>query len=132
MDDILVLAPTRWKIRKAVKAVNGILGSLGLEKHPDKTFIGRIERGFDFLGYHFGTDGLSVVKKTIEQFIACDPALRAGAGGALRLSPAWIIRAAVAQMDMGRIADDHPPQGFITQRTYHRRFATLDQDIDMP
>ena len=43
MDDILVLSPTRWKIRKAVKVVNGMLGSLGLEKHPDKTFIGRIE-----------------------------------------------------------------------------------------
>ncbi len=66
MDNILVLAPTRWKIRKAVKAVNGMLGSLGLEKHPDKTFIGRIERGFDFLGYHFGPDGLSVAKKTAE------------------------------------------------------------------
>ncbi len=24
-----------------------IRGSLGLLKHPDKTFIGRIERGFD-------------------------------------------------------------------------------------
>ena len=53
MDNILVLAPTRWKIRKAVKAVNGMLGSLGLEKHPDKTFIGRIEKAFDFLGYDF-------------------------------------------------------------------------------
>ena len=47
MDDILVVSPTRWKIRKAVKAVKGALGSLGLLKHPDKTFIGRIERGFD-------------------------------------------------------------------------------------
>ncbi len=44
MDDILVLAPTRWRLRKAV---NEILDSLGLLKHPDKTFIGRIERGFD-------------------------------------------------------------------------------------
>ncbi len=69
MDDILVLAPTRWKIRKAVKAVNEVLGSLRMEKHPDKTFIGRIERGFDFLGYHFGPEGLSVAKTTIEQFI---------------------------------------------------------------
>ncbi len=51
MDDILVLSPTRWWLRKAVKAVNQALGSLNLEKHPDKTFIGRIERGFDFLGY---------------------------------------------------------------------------------
>ena len=47
-----------------------MLESLGLEKHPHTTFIGRIERGFDFLGYHFGTDGLSVIKKTIEQFVA--------------------------------------------------------------
>ena len=70
MDDILVLAPTRWKIRKAVKVVNGMLGSLGLEKHPDKTFIGRIETGFDFLGYRFGPDGLSVAKKTVENFVA--------------------------------------------------------------
>ncbi len=72
MDDILVLAPTCWKLRKAVKAVkavNAVLGSLRLEKHPDKTFIGRIERGFDFLGYHFGPAGLSVAEKTIDQFV---------------------------------------------------------------
>ena len=47
MDDILVLAPTRWRLRKAV---NEVLGSLCLLKHPDKTFVGRTERGFDFLG----------------------------------------------------------------------------------
>jgi hypothetical protein len=29
----------------------------------------RVERGFDFLGYHFGPEGLSVAKKTIEQFV---------------------------------------------------------------
>ncbi len=53
-----------------MKQVNGMLGSLGLEKHPDKTFIGRIKRGFDFLGYHFGPDGLSVAEKTIERSVA--------------------------------------------------------------
>ena len=41
-----------------------------MEKHPDKTFIGRIEKGFDFLGYHFGPDGLSVATKTVENFVA--------------------------------------------------------------
>ncbi len=69
MDDILVLAPTRWKLRRAVRAVNGVLGALGLEKHPDKTFIGRIKNGFDFLGYHFGPDGLAVARATIEKFV---------------------------------------------------------------
>src|ERR1019366_5166838 len=69
MDDILILAPTRWQLRGAVKLVNQTLGALSLEKHPDKTFIGRIERGFDFLGYHFGPAGLRVAEKTITNFI---------------------------------------------------------------
>ncbi len=69
MDDILVLSPTRWKLRRAVKAVNETLDALWLEKHPDKTFIGRIEKGFDFLGYHFSPDGLTVAKATIEKFL---------------------------------------------------------------
>ncbi len=70
MDDILVLAPTRWKLRKAVRRVNEMLGCLRLEKHPDKTFIGRTESGFDFLGYHFRPGQLSVAGKTIERFVA--------------------------------------------------------------
>jgi RNA-directed DNA polymerase len=69
MDDILVLAPTRWKLRNAARTVNQVLQALGLEQHPDKTFIGRIERGFDFLGYHFSSAGLSVAKQTFTSFI---------------------------------------------------------------
>jgi RNA-directed DNA polymerase len=68
MDDILILAPTRWQLRDAVKVVNQRLAALGLEKHPDNTFIGRIERGFDFLGYHFSRAGLTVAAKTIANF----------------------------------------------------------------
>jgi hypothetical protein len=34
------------------------------------TFIGRIERGFGFLGYHFGPAGLAVAKRTLANFIA--------------------------------------------------------------
>lgn len=45
MDDILVLSPTRLRLRKAVKAVNQMLGSLRLEKYPEKTFSGTIEKG---------------------------------------------------------------------------------------
>jgi len=69
MDDILILAPSRWQLRRAVRLVNQTLGMLNLEKHPDKTFIGKIERGFDFLGYHFSLAGLRVAKKTIDNFI---------------------------------------------------------------
>ena len=69
MDDILVLAPTRWKLRRAVRLVNAVLGGLGLEKHPDKTFIGRIDRGFDFLGYHFRRTRLTAAGTTIQRAI---------------------------------------------------------------
>jgi RNA-directed DNA polymerase len=36
MDDILILAPTRWQLRGAVKVVNQALGALDLEKHPTR------------------------------------------------------------------------------------------------
>jgi hypothetical protein len=38
-------------------------------KHPAKTSIGRIARGFDFLGYHFAPEGLSVAKATLGKFV---------------------------------------------------------------
>ena len=43
----------------------GLLIATSGHSHPDKTLIGRIERGFDFLGYHFGLDGLSVARKSV-------------------------------------------------------------------
>jgi hypothetical protein len=68
MDDILVLAPTHRKLRLAVRTVNQALAELKLEKHQDKTFIGKVEREFDFLGYRFGRNGLSPAKATLEKF----------------------------------------------------------------
>ena len=70
MDDVLILAPTRWKLREAIRVLNQTFSELKLEKHPDKTFIGRIEKGFDFLGYHFSPEGVSVAEKTIQKFLA--------------------------------------------------------------
>jgi RNA-directed DNA polymerase len=70
MDDWVVLAPTRHKLRVAIKVINRTLAELKVEKHPDKTAIGRIERGFDFLGYHFSPGGLSLAPQTIDRFKA--------------------------------------------------------------
>ena len=69
MDDILILASSRWKLKKAIRVVNRTFNELKLEKHPDKTLIGRTERGFDFLGYHFGPEGLAIAEKTLYNFV---------------------------------------------------------------
>ena len=44
-DDWVILAKTRWALRRVVQQVNTILDHLKQEKHPDKTFIGRIDQG---------------------------------------------------------------------------------------
>ena len=67
MDDILVLTKTRWHNRRAVRRLNQCLQALRLEKHPAKTFIGRIEKGFDFLGYHFSRAPLRLARRTWEK-----------------------------------------------------------------
>jgi hypothetical protein len=68
MDDIIVLSKTHRALRRAVARVNAVLAARGLEKAPDKTFIGRIARGFDYLGYRFGPKGLALAHKTLDNF----------------------------------------------------------------
>lgn len=70
MDDWVILAPTRWKLRKAIQATNAVLAELQVEKHPEKTFIGRTARGFDFLGYWFSPSGLGIAQKSVERCMA--------------------------------------------------------------
>ena len=69
MDDIIVLAPTRRKPRRVVKTLHQELDALQLEKHPENTFTGGIEKGFDFLGYRFTPRSLTLARKTIENFL---------------------------------------------------------------
>jgi RNA-directed DNA polymerase len=69
MDDWVILAPTRWKLRRAVRLVNRLLDALKLSKHPDKTSLGRTDRGFDFLGYRFEATGLGLAAQTKQRFV---------------------------------------------------------------
>ena len=70
MDDWVVLAPSRWKLRRAVRIVNETLAELKVGQHPDKTFIGRSDRGFSFLGYQMKSAELvGVARPTWERFI---------------------------------------------------------------
>jgi hypothetical protein len=70
MDDTVMLALSHWKLRKAVRVVNQTLNGLQSEKHPEKTFIGKIERGLEFLGYYFRPGRLTIAQKTVERFVA--------------------------------------------------------------
>lgn len=45
--------------------VNLHLNALKLALGPDKTFIGRFESTFNFLGYRFGLPSLALAEKTI-------------------------------------------------------------------
>jgi hypothetical protein len=46
------------------------LAELKVATHPDETFLGRTARGFDFLGYRFGAEGLTgVAEATVERFV---------------------------------------------------------------
>jgi len=70
MDDWVVLAPTRWKLRSAVKCVNETMAELKMGQHPDKTFVGRISRGFDFLGHRISPAGLiGLARQSVQQTI---------------------------------------------------------------
>ena len=101
----LVLAPTRAKLRGAVRAVNEVLSALRLEKHPDKTFIGKIERGFDFLGYRFGAAVLQLAQATIAKFVEQATRLyEQGRRERRKGSGAWAICSALARL--GEWGDD--------------------------
>jgi RNA-directed DNA polymerase len=61
--------PNLWKLKKDIQIVNQTFNELKVEKHPGKNFIGRIAKGFDFLGYSFEPKGLSIDPKTLANFI---------------------------------------------------------------
>jgi hypothetical protein len=69
MDNWVILAPTRWKLREAIRLVNQTKAELHVEQHPAKTFIGRISRGFDFLGYAFTPAGLDAAPQAVERCV---------------------------------------------------------------
>ena len=58
-------AKTRHQLRKTIKLTHKILESLQFKMHPDKIFIGCINKGFEFLGVHF-CDSHEISNKNLE------------------------------------------------------------------
>jgi len=70
MNAWVILSPTPWKLRKEVRIANQILDRLKLWQHPEKTFVERITREFDFLGCHIAHNGIRVAEKMLEKFVS--------------------------------------------------------------
>ena len=68
MDDWVVLTKSKTALRKVIKLTHQIIQSLKLELHPMKTFIGKIDRGFNFLAYYFDYQKILPSKETIRRF----------------------------------------------------------------
>ena len=67
MDDWVILIPTRRVLKRLVKKMHQIVSGLRYKLAKNKTYIGRISKGFDFLGYRFGEQGLvGLAAQTIE------------------------------------------------------------------
>lgn len=58
MDDFIILCKTRHKLRKAIRLLHQWFSYFGFHIHPDKTFFGRVAKGFDWLGKWFTLEGL--------------------------------------------------------------------------
>ncbi|MCT4737217.1 reverse transcriptase domain-containing protein [Raoultella ornithinolytica] len=59
MDDIIILAKSRWSLRRHTKRLKQWFSAEGFEAHPDKTQIGRIEKGFDWMGAWLTHEGVT-------------------------------------------------------------------------
>jgi len=53
MDDFVVFAPNRHRLRAAIRRMYAVLAPLKLDVHPEKRYIGKTAKGFDLLGYRF-------------------------------------------------------------------------------
>ncbi|QKJ60698.1 reverse transcriptase domain-containing protein [Serratia fonticola] len=68
MDDFVLFARTRWQLRRCVKQLHHYFNLAGFETHPDKTQLGRIEQGFDWLGVWFTPEGTAIAPRALENY----------------------------------------------------------------
>ena len=64
MDDWVILTNSCALQRRLVKKMHNLVGNLKLKLALAKTYIGKVSKGFDFLGYHFNAKGLKRLAAT--------------------------------------------------------------------
>ncbi len=65
MDDFLLMSKTRWALKRAVRRLHEFMQAGGFSLHPDKTQLGRLEKGFDWLGLWFGPNGQTMAPRAL-------------------------------------------------------------------
>ena len=65
MDDLLFISDKRWKLKRLIKKVHGLLIQLKQSISWEKTWIGRAKDGFDWLGFHIKVESITVAMKSI-------------------------------------------------------------------
>ncbi len=71
MDDIIILTKTRSALHRAIANCRGIVASLKLTLSHEKTYVGKTNKDFTFLGYCFkGASILEVAPQTIAKSLA--------------------------------------------------------------
>lgn len=66
MDDFIIFTKTRWQLRHIIKRLNEYFDLGGFEPHPDKTQLGKIQNGFDWMGVWFGSEGATIAPRALE------------------------------------------------------------------
>ena len=70
MDDFLILTKTRWHLRKAIKKLNQFFNQFSIVQHPDKTFIGKIDKDFDWMGFQITMQGIvAIAPRSMDKLI---------------------------------------------------------------
>lgn len=68
-DDFIILCKSKEQAKEALNFAKSILEErMKLEVSPEKTKTCHLKDGFDFLGFHFSLNGLSIKEKSKEKF----------------------------------------------------------------
>jgi len=67
-DDFVILCKSMNQAQEALELAKAILEQMGLELSQEKTKISHRKEGFDFLGFHFGSHGITIREKSKEKF----------------------------------------------------------------
>jgi hypothetical protein len=67
-DDFIILCKTKAQTKEALNSVSSLLKKMGLEVSQEKTRLCRFCEGFNFLGFHISSRGITMREKSMEKF----------------------------------------------------------------